>query len=52
MFEFKACEVFKIKEFTFVTDCFKGGHNAEVGHYGQPLITPTQLIDGQLSSAF
>ncbi len=38
MFEFKACEVFKTKEFTFVNDCFKDKHNAEIGHYGQTLI--------------
>ena len=38
MFKFKACEVFKIKEFTLVNDCFKYEHNAEIGHYGQTLI--------------
>ena len=27
MFEFEACEVFKIKKFTFVNDCFKDEHN-------------------------
>ena len=27
MSEFKACEVFKIKEFTVVNDCFKYEHN-------------------------
>jgi len=37
MFEFKACEVFKIKEFTLVNDCFKYERNAEIGHYGQTL---------------
>ena len=37
MFEFKACEVFKNKEFTLVNDCFKYEHNAEIGHYGQTL---------------
>ena len=35
MFEFEACEVFKIKEFTFVNDCFKDEHKEEIGHYGQ-----------------
>ena len=38
MFEFKACAVLKIKEFTFVNDCFQNKHNAEIGHYGQTLI--------------
>ena len=38
MFEFEACEVFKIKEFTFVNDCFKVEHNEEIGHFGQILI--------------
>jgi len=37
MFEFEACEVFKIKEFTFVNDCFKDEHNEEIGHYVQTL---------------
>ncbi len=37
MFEFKACEVLKIKEFTFVNDCFQNKHNEEIGHYGQTL---------------
>jgi len=41
MFEFEACEVFKIKEFTFVNDCFKYERNEETGHYGQILITPS-----------
>ena len=34
MFEFEACEVFKINEFTFVNDCFKYERNEETGHYG------------------
>ncbi len=38
MFEFEACEVLKIKEFTFVNDCFQNKHNEEIGHYGQTLI--------------
>ena len=38
MFEFEAWEVFKIKEFAFANDCFKGEHNEEVGYYGQTLI--------------
>ncbi len=38
MLEFEACEVFKIKEFTHVNDCFKYEHNEEIGHYGQTLI--------------
>ncbi len=37
MFEFKACAVLKIKEFTFVNDCFQNKHNAEIGHYRQTL---------------
>ena len=39
MFEFEACEVFKINEFTFVNDCFKDEHNEEIGHYGQALFS-------------
>ena len=38
MFEFKAFEVLKIKEFTFVNDCFQNKNNEEIGHYGQTLI--------------
>ena len=38
MFEFEACEVLKIKGFTFVNDCFKNKHNEKIGHYGQTLI--------------
>ena len=38
MFEFEACEVLKIKEFTFVNDCFHNKHNEKIGHYGQTLI--------------
>ena len=37
-FEFKACEARKIKEFTFVNDCFSSERNEEIGHYGQTLI--------------
>ena len=45
MFEFNACpdftsgacEVFEIKELTFVNDCFKHKQNAEIGHYRQVL---------------
>jgi len=35
MLEFEACEVLKIKEFTFVNDCFQNERNEEIGHYGQ-----------------
>jgi len=49
MFEFKACEVFKTKEFTFVNDCFKDEHNAEIGHYGQTLIDLIHLFHNYLS---
>ena len=38
MFEFEACKIFKIKEYTFVNDCFKDEHNEEIEHYGQTLI--------------
>ncbi len=38
MFEFEACEVFKIKEFAFVNDFFKDERNEEIGHFGQTLI--------------
>ena len=38
MFEFKACEVFEIKELTFVNDCFKHKYNEEIGHYIRTLI--------------
>jgi len=44
MFEFEACEVFKIKEFTFVNDCFKDEHNEEIGHYGQTLTIFHRLV--------
>ena len=44
MFEFEACEVFKIKEFTFVNNCFKDKHNKEIGHYGQTLISGKNLF--------
>ena len=27
----KACEILKIKEFTFVNDCFQDEHNAIIG---------------------
>ena len=37
MFEFKACVVLKIKEFTQVNDCFQNKHNAEIGHYRRTL---------------
>jgi len=37
MFEFKACEVFKIKDFAFVNDYFKDEYNEEIGYYGQTL---------------
>ena len=37
MFEFEACEVFEIKELTFVNDCFKHKHNEEIGHYRRTL---------------
>jgi len=37
MFEFEACDVLKIKEFTFVNDCFQNKHNEKIGHYGQTL---------------
>ena len=42
MFEFEACEVFKIKEFTFVNDCLKDEHNEEIGHHGQVRIRAFQ----------
>ncbi len=47
MFEFEACEVFKIKEFTFVNDCFKDEHREEIGHYGQTLIISQKLRHSQ-----
>ncbi len=50
MFEFKACVVLKIKEFTFVNNCFQNKHNAEIGHYGQTLISfisRSDLFDDQ-----
>ena len=47
MFGFEACEVFEIKELTFVNDCFKHKHNSlsrfffgkEIGHYRRTLIS-------------
>ena len=41
MFEFEACEVLKIKEFTVVNDCFQNEHNEKIGHYRQTLINNT-----------
>jgi len=38
-FDDKACEVLKIKEFTFVNDCFQNEHNAVSGLYRQTLIS-------------
>jgi len=38
MFECKAFEVLKTKEFTGVNDCFQDKSNEAVGHYGQTLI--------------
>ena len=38
MFEIDIFEVLKIKEFTFVNDCFQDKKREEVGHYGQTLI--------------
>jgi len=56
MFEFEACEVFKIKEFTFVNDCFKDEHNEEIRHYGQTLINLKHLFssleDGCIKLSF
>jgi len=37
MFEFEACEVLKIKEFTYVNDCFQNKHNEKIEHYRQTL---------------
>ena len=37
-FDDKACEVLKIKEFTFVNDCFQNKYNEKIGHYRQTLI--------------
>ncbi len=37
MFEFKACEVLKAKELTYVNDRFQNERNAEVEHYRQAL---------------
>ncbi len=37
MFEFKACEVLKAKELTYVNDRSQNERNAEVGHYRQAL---------------
>ncbi len=37
MFDFEACEIGKIKEFTGVNDCFSNEHNEKIGLYGQTL---------------
>ncbi len=37
MFEIKACEVLKTKEFTLVYEQFSDEYNADIGHYGQTL---------------
>jgi hypothetical protein len=44
MFEFEACVVLKIKEFTFVNDCFQNKRNEEIGHYGQTLFSGILLL--------
>ena len=41
MVEFEACEVLKVKEFTYVNDWFQNERNEEIGHYRQTLITAT-----------
>ena len=51
MFEFEACEVFKIKEFTIVNDCFKDEHNEEIGHYGQAIFTLPKKIQDPMEEA-
>ncbi len=38
MFKNKACEILKIKELTFVNDCFEYERNEVIGHYRQTLI--------------
>ncbi len=38
MFEFKVCEIFEIKELTFVNNYFKHEHNEEIGYFRQALI--------------
>jgi len=48
MSEFEACDVFKIKEFTFVNDCFKDKHNEEIGYYGQALFNLAAKINNLL----
>ena len=44
-FDDKACEVLKIKEFTYVNDCFQNEHNAVSGLYRQTLINYTNLYE-------
>ena len=48
MFEFEACEVLKVKEFTKVNDCFQHERNEEIGHYGQTLFSPI-IADAAMS---
>ena len=38
MFEFEACELFKIMEFTYVNDIFKDEHNEEIEYNEHTLI--------------
>ena len=52
MFEFEASEVFKIKEFTFVNDCFKDKHNEEIGHSGQTLMNYSTFVAVEGLGAF
>nr|MDA3818307.1 hypothetical protein [Prolixibacteraceae bacterium] len=35
--QFQGLAFLKIKEFTFVSDCFQKGRNAEIGLFGQAL---------------
>lgn len=37
MFEFKASEALKVKEFTRVNDCFQNERNEEIGPYRRAL---------------
>ena len=38
MLEFEACKIFKIKEFTFVNDCFQYKSNEEIDVFWRALI--------------
>ncbi len=41
--QFQGLAFLKIKEFTFVNDCFQKGRNEEIGLFGQALIILSEV---------